>query len=38
MFSRGIEKEQWYVFRRYRKSSGMFSRGIEKAVVYFQGV
>ena len=30
MFSRGIEKEQWYVFKGYRESSGIFSRGIEK--------
>ena len=46
MFSRGIEKEQWYVFKGYRKravvcfqgvqrkSSGMFSRGIEKEQWY----
>ena len=37
MFSGGIETEQWYVLRGYRKSSVMFSVVIEGAVVFLQG-
>lgn len=37
MFSVGKETEQWYVLRGYRKSSVMFSVGMERAVVFLQG-
>ena len=37
MFSGGKETEQWYVLRGYRKSSVMFSVGMERAVVFLQG-